>query len=862
MSLYPAPMLAVWSWSPVDLLNHIWQSTVVAVALLALMTLCLRFPARIRLALGWMALAKFALPFALIAHLFTQLGGVPERWLSSHRITVSAELPAFVARVINPETRVVPAQVQTVNPEAKKSLLEYVRPEYILPAFWLAGFAFLYLPWIVGGFRLRHTILSDATPLSRDMHTRLVQAATRAGLSRLPRSAAVRNGYGPGLLGTFSPVLILPRGLESRLSTAELDSILLHECIHLKRGDTVWGQLQVFAVSLLWFNPVTWLLGRWIRSEMEKACDEEVVGLTGDAESYAEGILKVVCHSLGLPEPRLLGVITPPVISRVRNILRQGNRRRRRWLRPVILTLGLTLLALGGHAGSLAIAAATHDSPAADPLGAVFPPAGPSDGWAALTTPDGYRYTFPGPIGAVALAGNSAPAAEWFAIPPEAAAAPSPAALPARFAIAYGNVRQRELLQNLAALFGFELTLPPTDTLQQRVNASLADVSWEEVFARVLDGTGYTLSKEGAQVSIQRPSTIRDDSTDRLFTEYFSLQHLTAADLMQQIDLGLFSPVEFGLVGYSPTDPHWLRIMAEPGHLGAIRAAIGNLDAARPESAFIPTAIIQDGVTRVISPEGPGGALPAGSDTVFEDADVRFVLGQVAAFFQLQLNLPESVQGRASVSLAGASWRQIFTAVLEPLGHTFTEQGDSVAVVRREPLVPVKIPPSAPVPMAADSSVASLSTNEGGWTIRTAAPVATPPTAPASVLAVDSRVTPTARPAVTEQPVADAAAPAGSPARATFAMTDLDRAPQPTYQTQPRYPFEMKRMGITAEVTVTFIVDETGAVRDVNANDSSNIRFNSAAVEAVKQWIFRPGQKDGQPVRTRMVVPILFTLDR
>ena len=105
------------------------------------------------------------------------------------------------------------------------------------------------------------------------------------------------------------------------------------------------------------------------------------------------------------------------------------------------------------------------------------------------------------------------------------------------------------------------------------------------------------------------------------------------------------------------------------------------------------------------------------------------------------------------------------------------------------------------------------------------------------------------------QPVAE------SPARATFAMTDLDRAPQPTYQTQPRYPSEMRRMGITAEVMVTFIVDETGVVRDVNANDSSNIRFNSAAVEAVKKWIFRPGQKDGQPVRTRMVVPILFTLD-
>ena len=103
------------------------------------------------------------------------------------------------------------------------------------------------------------------------------------------------------------------------------------------------------------------MLGRWIRLETEKSCDERVLELTGHPDTYAQGILKVVHLALGLPPPSLVGAITPPVVSRVQNILRHGHHCDRRWLRCTALAAGVFLLALGGNTGSRA---STPEKPA------------------------------------------------------------------------------------------------------------------------------------------------------------------------------------------------------------------------------------------------------------------------------------------------------------------------------------------------------------------------------------------------------------------------------------------------------------------------------------------------------------------
>ena len=94
-----------------------------------------------------------------------------------------------------------------------------------------------------------------------------------------------------------------------------------------------------------------------------------------------------------------------------------------------------------------------------------------------------------------------------------------------------------------------------------------------------------------------------------------------------------------------------------------------------------------------------------------------------------------------------------------------------------------------------------------------------------------------------------------------FDPSMLDQQPIPQYQARPNYPFEMRRAGIAGEVTVDFIVDTEGNVRQAEAISSSQTEFEKAAVTAVSKWRFRPGKKGGHVVNTHMQVPIAFSLE-
>lgn len=94
-----------------------------------------------------------------------------------------------------------------------------------------------------------------------------------------------------------------------------------------------------------------------------------------------------------------------------------------------------------------------------------------------------------------------------------------------------------------------------------------------------------------------------------------------------------------------------------------------------------------------------------------------------------------------------------------------------------------------------------------------------------------------------------------------FDISKLDQVPVAKFQARPQYPFEMRRSGVAGEVVVDFIVDSNGDVRNAYSARSSQREFESAAVQAVSKWKFRPGKKGGRAVNTHMQVPIVFTLN-
>lgn len=94
--------------------------------------------------------------------------------------------------------------------------------------------------------------------------------------------------------------------------------------------------------------------------------------------------------------------------------------------------------------------------------------------------------------------------------------------------------------------------------------------------------------------------------------------------------------------------------------------------------------------TEATHPTVAKGKDASGKDTLsvdFPDEDVRNILRNVADLFELNLVIPEGLQGKASIKLRDVTWRQIFQVVLQPLNYTFVEEGNIIKIVSNESLL-------------------------------------------------------------------------------------------------------------------------------------------------------------------------------
>jgi len=83
----------------------------------------------------------------------------------------------------------------------------------------------------------------------------------------------------------------------------------------------------------------------------------------------------------------------------------------------------------------------------------------------------------------------------------------------------------------------------------------------------------------------------------------------------------------------------------------------------------------------------------------------------------------------------------------------------------------------------------------------------------------------------------------------------LGKTDQPKVIHSPWPQFGRGREG---RVVIEMIIDEDGCVRKANVLQSAKKKLDAAALEAVKQWVYRPIKFDGKPVRVRHFVTFNF----
>lgn len=122
----------------------------------------------------------------------------------------------------------------------------------------------------------------------------------------------------PFVLGIFCPRIYLP----SALKEEEKEYILLHERIHIRRGDPVLRLAAYLALCLHWFNPLVWAAFVLSGRDMEMSCDEAVIRKLGDRvkKEYSMSLLTFAAgRGMGSRAPLAFG--EGDTGSRVRNVL-------------------------------------------------------------------------------------------------------------------------------------------------------------------------------------------------------------------------------------------------------------------------------------------------------------------------------------------------------------------------------------------------------------------------------------------------------------------------------------------------------------------------------------------------------------
>jgi protein TonB len=86
------------------------------------------------------------------------------------------------------------------------------------------------------------------------------------------------------------------------------------------------------------------------------------------------------------------------------------------------------------------------------------------------------------------------------------------------------------------------------------------------------------------------------------------------------------------------------------------------------------------------------------------------------------------------------------------------------------------------------------------------------------------------------------------------------KAPQLIREVKPKYTADAMRRKVEGTVEVDAVILADGTVGDITVKRSLDPDLDEEAVKAAKQWRFRPGTKDGDPVAVQVLIELTFRM--
>jgi bla regulator protein blaR1 len=265
-------VLRLLGWS---LLHFLWEGTLVALLLSAVLAIARQSSAQVRYAICCAALALMALcPIATFAYLEQASGGA-----------------THVGLIAENASKLGVAQEQS----APTSMLERAtaNANEAMPwvfAVWMIG-VLVFLARVVGAsMAVRRLRTASIVAAPESVLALAMVVAERLGISEVFEVYGSGMVTAPTVVGWLKPMILFPVASMMSLAPEQLEAMLAHELAHIRRRDYLLNALQVAVETLLFYHPGVWWVSRQIRREREHCCDDVAVAVTGSPLVYAKAL--------------------------------------------------------------------------------------------------------------------------------------------------------------------------------------------------------------------------------------------------------------------------------------------------------------------------------------------------------------------------------------------------------------------------------------------------------------------------------------------------------------------------------------------------------------------------------------------
>jgi len=128
----------------------------------------------------------------------------------------------------------------------------------------------------------------------------------------------------PVVSGIANVRIIIPAFLAGDCYSKELEYIIIHELVHIKRYDNITKLLAVLSLCIHWFNPLMWLCFLLYQKDMEMSCDARVLTVYENdiRTDYANSLLNIAVKQNTLLYGVVLAFGESNIKSRIKGIMK------------------------------------------------------------------------------------------------------------------------------------------------------------------------------------------------------------------------------------------------------------------------------------------------------------------------------------------------------------------------------------------------------------------------------------------------------------------------------------------------------------------------------------------------------------